>query len=64
MTRKNPYSGPRNAVRVGFSWLAYYVMGWFCGVAIVYSGAWLFINFIGWLIFGTDPISGNPGLGG
>jgi hypothetical protein len=39
-------------------------MGWFCGVAIVYSGAWLFINFIGWLIFGIDPISGNPGLGG
>jgi len=64
MTQRNPHTGTRRAVGIGFSWAGYYVLGWFFGFAALYSAAWLFINFIGWLIFGTDPISGNPGLGG
>jgi hypothetical protein len=61
---RNPYAKASNSIGFASSLLSHYVFGWFVGVAIVYSGAWLALNFIGWLIFGTDPISGNPGLGG
>ena len=47
---------------MGFFWA--YLLGYIFAASIVFTFGWAVVSFIGWLLFGTDPISGNPGIGG
>lgn len=48
----------------GMEWFWAYILGYIFGISMLFTFAWLAISFVGWLLFGTDPISGNPGIGG
>ena len=45
-------------------WFWAYVLGYIFGISVFFTFCWLAISFVGWILFGTDPISGNPGIGG
>jgi len=53
-----------HTVNRAMGWFWAYVLGYIFAASIVFTFLWAAITFVGWLLFGTDPISGNPGIGG